>query len=68
VDDALLVNEETILSAMKSIHVHAGIVAEPSAAVGIAALLENNAAFKNRSVATIITGGNVTESHMGLWL
>ena len=68
VDDAYLVKEETIIQAMKLIHVHAGIVAEPSATVGIAAIIENNAVFKNKSVAAIITGGNVSESHMGLWL
>ena len=53
---------------MKLIHVHAGIVAEPSAVVGIAAVIENRATFSNKSVATIITGGNVTENHMNLWL
>jgi len=68
VDDAYLVNEETIIRSMKLIHVHAGIVAEPSAVVGIAAIVENQAAFKDKSVATIITGGNVTESQMRLWL
>ena len=68
VDDAYLVNEETIIQSMKLVHLHAGIVAEPSAVVGIAAMVENSAVFKNRSVATIITGGNVTESQMNLWL
>ena len=68
VDDAYLVNEETIIQAMKLIHVHAGVVAEPSAVVGIAAIIENRADFKNKSVATLITGGNVSESHMDLWL
>jgi threonine dehydratase len=68
VDDTYLVQEETIIQSMKLIHRHAGLVAEPSAVVGIAALIENNNAFKNRSVATIITGGNVSETQMDLWL
>ncbi len=68
VDDAYLVDEDTIIRSMKLIHVHTGIVAEPSAVVGIAAILENQAAFNNKSVATIITGGNVTENQMNLWL
>ncbi len=68
VDEGFLVREETIIQAMKLVHVHAGIVAEPSAVVGIAALLENKGVFKNKTVATIITGGNVTESQMNLWL
>jgi threonine dehydratase len=40
VDEAVLVNETSIVKAMKQIHLHAGIVSEPSGAVGIAALLE----------------------------
>jgi threonine dehydratase len=68
VDDAYLVKEDTIIHAMKLIHMHAGIVAEPSAVVGIAAVIENRTAFRNKSVATIITGGNVSETHMDLWL
>ena len=66
VDESYLVREETIIQAMKLVHVHAGIVAEPSAVVGIAALLENKSVFKNKTVTTIITGGNVTVSQMNL--
>jgi threonine dehydratase len=68
VDDAYLVKEDTIIQSMKLIHTQGGLVAEPSAVVGIAAIIENPADFKNKSVATIITGGNVSGSHMDLWL
>ena len=68
VDYALLVSEETILEAMRLIHVHAGLVVEPSGAVGIAALLENKNDFKNMTVATILCGGNLTEEQVKKWL
>jgi threonine dehydratase len=68
VDDAFVVDEETIIKAMKLVHTHAGVVAEPSAVVGIAAIMENKSIFNNKSVATIITGGNMTESQMMSWL
>lgn len=68
VDEALLVSEETILEAMKLIHLHAGLVVEPSGAVGIAAWLENENDFKNMTVATILCGGNLTEEQMKKWL
>jgi len=68
VDEAYLVEEETIIESMKLIHRHAGLVAEPSAVVGLAALLENKGVFENQSVATIITGGNLTEVQMNVWL
>jgi threonine dehydratase len=68
VDDALLVSEDAILKAIKLIHQHAGLVVEPSGAVGIAAILENKNLFKGRTAATILCGGNMTEKMMKEWL
>ena len=58
-DDAVLVEESSIVSAVRLLHTHAGLVAEPSAALGLAALLENPTRFAGRRVATIICGSNV---------
>ena len=41
VDDALLVRDETILTGMRLLHQHLGLVVEPSAAIGVAALEES---------------------------
>jgi threonine dehydratase len=68
VDDILLVDDSTILHGMKLLHQHLGIVVEPSGAVGVAAILEQPEKFKNKSVATIICGGNLTLEQMKLWL
>ncbi len=68
VDDAVLVQEESIIKAMKLLHVHVGVVAEPSAAVGLAALLENPAAYARKTIATIICGGNMTQEQLHTWL
>ncbi len=68
VDDAILVEDKSIIEAMKLIHQHLGIVPEPSGAVGIAAILENPELFKNQTVATIICGGNLTLQQLQLWL
>jgi len=68
VDDALLVDEPSILKAMRLIHLHTGIVVEPSGALGIAAVLENRDRFKNQTVGTVLCGGNVTEKQMNDWL
>ncbi len=68
VDDALLVSEDSILGAMRLLHQHAGLVAEPSAAVGIAALLEHQASFRGQFVGTIVCGGNLTAAQMTEWL
>lgn len=68
VDDAILVSEQSILKAIKIIHQHAGIVVEPSGAVGIAAMLEQPARFKGKTVATILCGGNMTAEQYQSWL
>ena len=67
-DDTLLVSEASILEAMKLVLQHVGLVAEPAAVVGIAALLENAAVFRGKTVATVICGGNLTAEQMEAWL
>ena len=68
VDDAVLVSEEAIFGAMKLVHRHAGVVAEPSGAVGVAAVLERPDLFRGRLIGTIICGGNLTADQMREWL
>lgn len=67
VDEALLVEEKSLLDAMKLLHLHAGIITEPSGAVGIAAMLENGKYFEGKTIATIACGGNVTDQQMRDW-
>jgi threonine dehydratase len=68
VDETILVEEASILEAMRLVHRHAGVVAEPSAAVGIAAMLEAPRRFAGSRVATIVCGGNLTAPQLRAWL
>ncbi len=68
VDDALLVRDETIIAGMRLLHRHAGVVVEPSGAVGVAAILEHPTLFRDQLVGTIICGGNLTVEQMREWL
>lgn len=68
IDEGILVSEESIIEAMKLLNVHAGLVVEPSGAVGLAAILENRNKFQNKTVATILCGGNLTEAQIKNWL
>lgn len=68
VDDALLVREDTIIQGMRLLHRHAGVVAEPSAAVGIAALIEQPELLRDQLVGTIVCGGNLTDEQIRAWL
>lgn len=68
VDDVLLVGEDSIKTAMRLLYVHAGLVVEPSAALGVAALLENRERYAGRRTATIICGSNVTTDDFERWV
>ncbi|MEU9336640.1 pyridoxal-phosphate dependent enzyme [Streptomyces sp. NPDC048290] len=65
-DDAVLVEEASIKRGMRLLLDHAGLVVEPSAALGVAAVLEDRDRFAGRSVATVVCGGNVDmEAYLG---
>ncbi|MBX2843421.1 MAG: pyridoxal-phosphate dependent enzyme [Flammeovirgaceae bacterium] len=61
VDDTILVKDKSIKEGMKLIHEYLGIMAEPSAAVGLAAIIENRPEFKGKKVGVIICGSNMTQ-------
>jgi len=58
VDDAVLVSEAAIVEAMHLVHEHAGLVVEPAAALGVAAVLESDGRFAGLRVATVLCGSN----------
>jgi threonine dehydratase len=67
-DDALLVEEASIVAGMRMLLHHAGLVVEPSAALGVAALLENGDRFAGRRVVTVICGSNVDMDAYHRWV
>jgi threonine dehydratase len=50
------------------IHQHVAAVAEPSGAVGVAALLAHPDRFRAGLTGTILCGGNLTPAQMRAWL
>jgi threonine dehydratase len=44
---------------------HAGLVVEPSAALGIAAILEDRDRFAGRHVVTLVCGSNIDGGRFG---
>jgi threonine dehydratase len=58
-DDAVLVHESSIIAGIQLLLEHTGLVVEPSAALGVAAVLEDPDRFAGRHVVTIICGSNV---------
>ena len=67
-DDVVLVREDSIKAGMRALQVHAGLVVEPSAALGIAAILEQPERFAGRRVTTIVCGSNVDPADFTRWV
>lgn len=67
-DDAVLVQESSIIAGMRMLLDHAGLVVEPSAALGIAAILEDRDRFAGRHVVTIVCGSNVDAAAYHRWI
>lgn len=59
VDDIVTVSENSIKMAMRLIREHLKIVAEPSGAVPLAALIENKIDGKYQQIGIILSGGNL---------
>jgi threonine dehydratase len=68
VDDVVLVDDNTMVRAMKLLHEHVGLVVEPSGAAAVAALLCHMERFRQWSVAVIISGGNLSSEEVRRWL
>jgi threonine dehydratase len=67
-DDAVLVQEASIIAGMRMLLDHAGLVVEPSAALGIAAVLEDRDRFAGRHAVTIVCGSNVDVDAYHRWV
>ena len=71
VDDTVLVGEERIRDAMRVLVDLAGLVVEPAAALGVAAILQDQELgerrFRDRRVATVVCGSNVAPSDFRRW-
>jgi threonine dehydratase len=68
VDEVLLVDDETIIAAIRRAHRDLGVVLEPAGAAGLAAVLGHPERFTGRLVATVLTGGNATADQLRVWL
>ncbi|HYU64403.1 MAG TPA: pyridoxal-phosphate dependent enzyme [Verrucomicrobiae bacterium] len=68
VDEVVLVDDDAMLAAMRWLLTDAGLVVEPAGAAGVAAIAERTNELAGKRVATILTGGNLTEEQVREWL
>jgi len=64
VDDIVVVREKTIIEAMRMLYRYEGKIVEGSAAVTLAALLEEKVDVKGSNIVLVLSGGNIDESHL----
>ena len=67
-DDMIVVREDSIKVGMRMLYEHAGLIVEPSAALGVAAILEEPERFAGRRVTTILCGSNVGPADFARWV
>jgi threonine dehydratase len=67
-DHVPLVDESSIVAAMRMLYRHAGLVVEPSAALGVAAILEDPSRYHGKRVVTVICGSNVSPDAFVRWI
>jgi threonine dehydratase len=67
VDDIVLVSDVALKQALHLIYQHLGLIAEPSGAAGVAALI-SLPALAQGLVCTPITGGNASPEQLRAWI
>ena len=67
-DQVPLVEEESIVAGMRMLYRHAALVVEPSAALGVAAILEDPMRYRGKRVAVVICGSNVLSDLFSAWM
>jgi threonine dehydratase len=68
VDNVLLVDDETMVRAMRLLFWKMGLVVEPAGTAGVAALLAHRERFAGALVATPLCGSNLTGQQVRRWL
>jgi threonine dehydratase len=68
VDDVRTVTEDQILEAMRLLYRTAGLLVEPSGAVGLANVLARQEEFIGKGIALVLTGAHLTQTQLQKWV
>lgn len=68
VDDVVLVRDSHLIDAMGLMYAREGLMREPAAVAGLAAIACHPGRFRGQRVATILTGRNLTNTQVKAWL
>ncbi|KAL2867443.1 threonine ammonia-lyase [Aspergillus lucknowensis] len=67
-DHIPVVDEDSIVTGMRMLYRTASLVVEPSAALGVAAILEDPLRYRGKRVAMVICGSNVQSEQFSAWM
>lgn len=67
-DDVVLVDDDTLIAAMRLVFAEHRLVVEPAGVAGLGALIAYPERFRRATVATPLCGGNMTIEQMKKWL
>jgi len=68
VDEVLLVEDQALITAMRLVFEHHGLLVEPAGVAGLAAAITFSDRFRGASVVTPLCGGNLTSDQLREWL
>jgi threonine dehydratase len=68
IDEVLMVEDESLVEAMRLAFYYHGLVIEPAGAAGLAAAITYKERFRGTRVATPLCGGNLTLDQIRRWL
>ena len=68
IDEIVLVDDDSIVSAIRRAHSDLGVVLEPAGAAALAAVMVHAERFRGQLVAAILSGGNATVEQLARWL
>ena len=60
-DDIVAVEEDTLVQAMRLVHQNLGLMLEPAGAAAVAAIMADPGRFRGRRIATVFSGGNLSD-------
>jgi len=67
-DEVLLVEDKSLIEAIRLVFRYHGLVIEPAGAAGLAAVITYKEQFRGARVATPLCGGNLTSDQIRRWL
>jgi threonine dehydratase len=68
IDEIVLVDDDSIVSAIRRAHSDLGVVLEPAGAAALSAVMAHAGKFRGQLVAAILSGGNATAEQLARWL